>query len=79
MPDGFSAEDVMAAAGRGVRGTLLTTEMDGRVDQQRRMVDIMEEAGLEHEFHITPDIGHWYPDDLAERIDRAIAHIRGGK
>jgi len=78
MPEGFSADEVRAASDRGVRGTLLTTEMDGRVDQQRRMADIMEEVGLAHEFRITPDIGHWYPDDLAERIDRAIAHIRGG-
>jgi len=38
----------------------------------------MEKVGLVHEFHINPEIGHWYPEDLAERIDRAIAHIRGG-
>ena len=78
MPEGFSAEGVSAASERGVRGTLLTTEMDGRVAQQRRMADIMEEVGFAYEFHVTPDVGHWYPDDLAERIDLAIAHIRGG-
>jgi len=77
MPDGFTLEAVEAAAGRGVRGTLLTTEMDGRVDQQRRMADIMEEGGLPHEFQITPNIGHWYPDDLGERIDRALVDILG--
>jgi predicted esterase len=77
MPDDFSPEAVRAASERGIRGTLLTTEMDGRVDQQRRMADIMKEEGLPLEFHITPDIGHWYPDDLAARIDEAIAHIRG--
>jgi predicted esterase len=78
MPDGFSADDVRSAAARGVRGTILTTEMDGRVDQQTRMADIMKDVGMAHEFHITPDIGHWYPDDLADRIDRAISHIRAG-
>jgi hypothetical protein len=51
---------------------------DGRVDQQRAMSDIMEEAGLVHQFHITPDIGHWYPDDLAQRIDDAVRHIFEG-
>jgi predicted esterase len=76
MPDGFVHEAVRAAAERGARGTLLTTEMDGRVDQQQRMADIMTEVGFDHEFHVTPDIGHWYPDDLGARIDRAIAHIR---
>ena len=78
MPEDFTAEAVTAARERGVRGTLLTTEMDGRVEQQRRMAEIMEEVGLPHEFYITPNVGHWYPDDLGERIDRAVAHIRAG-
>jgi predicted esterase len=77
MPDDFSPEAVRAASERGVRGTLLTTEMDGRVDQQKRMAEIMNEVGLPLEFHITPDIGHWYPADLAARIDEAITRIRG--
>ena len=79
MPENFTAEAVMAAKERGVRGTLLTTEMDGRVEEQRRMAEIMEEVGLPHEFYITPNVGHWYPDDLGERIDRAVAHIREGR
>lgn len=77
MPEGFSPEAVRAASERGARGTLLTTEMDGRLDQQRKMAEIMKEVGLPLEFHITPDIGHWYPADLAARIDDAITHIRG--
>jgi hypothetical protein len=52
--------------------------MDGRIDQQRRMAEIMEQVDLPHEFHVTPNVGHWYPDDLGGRIDRAIAHIRAG-
>ena len=79
MPEGFTAEAAMAAKERGIRGTLLTTEMDGRVDQQRRMAEIMLEVGLSHEFYITPNVGHWYPDDLGERIDHAVAHIRAGR
>jgi predicted esterase len=78
MPDEFQAEDVRSARDRGVRGTILTTEMDGRVDQQRRMEEVMIQEGLPLEFFVTPDIGHWYPDDLAQRIDQAIAHIRTG-
>jgi len=42
------------------------------------MDEIMTQEGLPHEFHVTPNIGHWYPDYLAERIDQAITHIRGG-
>jgi predicted esterase len=76
-PDGLNSEEIEAAVHRGIRGTLLTTEMDGRLDQQREMVDIMTAEGLPLVFHVFPDIGHWYPEDLGERIDAAIAHIRG--
>lgn len=78
MPEGFTSDLALEAAERGVRGTLLTTEMDGRVDQQRAMSDIMNQAGLIHQFHVTPDIGHWYPDDLAGLIDDAVRHIFQG-
>lgn len=75
MPDDFTSAQVRDARDRGVRGTLLTTEMDGRLEQQRRMDEILTREGLPHEFYVTPNIGHWYPEDLAERIDRAINHI----
>jgi len=75
MPDGFTPQRVENARDRGIRGTLLTTEMDGRLDQQRRMDEILTQEGLVHEFYVTPNIGHWYPEDLPNRIDRAINHI----
>jgi predicted esterase len=76
-PEDLSPDQIQAASKKGVRGTLLTTEMDGRLDQQKEMADTMREHGLPLVFHVFPDIGHWYPEDLAERIDAAIAHIRG--
>jgi acetyl esterase/lipase len=78
MPEGFSAEAVAAARDRGVRGTILTTEMDPRVEDQREMVTVMEREGLPLEFFVAPNTGHWYPTDLAERIDQALEHIRAG-
>ncbi len=40
---------------------------------------MMEEVGLVHEFHITPTVGQWCPDNLTKRIDRALAQIREGR
>jgi predicted esterase len=77
-PDGFTEEKVMEAKDRGIRGTLLTTEMDNRLPDQREMAEIMKAAGLDHKFIVTPNIGHWYPENLAELIDAAITHIFGG-
>ena len=75
-PDDFTAEKVSDAKRRGIRGTLITTEMDNRLPDQKEMAKIMKDQGLPHEFIVTPNIGHWYPENLSEMIDTAIAHIR---
>lgn len=74
-PEGFTAEKVRAASKRGTRGVLLTTEMDQRLEDQSAMAGLMAREGFSCDFQITPDIGHWYPEDLGRRIDQAIAYI----
>ncbi len=76
-PEGVTVEAIAAARARGLRGTLLTTEMDRRIEDQKALAALFAAAGLDCIFEITPDIGHWHPDDLAERIDRGIEHILG--
>lgn len=77
IPDSLREPDLTSAAARGLRGTLLTTGMDNRVDAQRAAADRLREAGCDVRFHVTPDEGHWYPANLGELIDEAIGHIRG--
>jgi predicted esterase len=74
-PDGFTAERVRAAAGRGLTGTLLTTEMDRRLDQQKEMNALMKAEKLPCVFIVTPDIGHWYPADMPDKLDTSIKRI----
>jgi predicted esterase len=76
-PDDFTAQKVAEAKKRGIRGTILTTEMDPRLPDQKKMAEIMKAQDFPLEFIVTPDIGHWYPEDLAEMIDTAINHILG--
>jgi len=74
-PDGFSGEKIVAAKNRGIRGIILTTEMDNRLDVQKEMAEIMNTTGFPHQFFITPNIGHWFPDDMDKKIDEAIEFI----
>ena len=76
MPENITETEAARARDRGVRGTIITTELDRRVPAQRQMADLFRDTGLQYQFILTPNIGHWYPDDLPERIDQAIAHIR---
>jgi predicted esterase len=74
-PEDFTEQKVAEAKKRGIRGTLLTTEMDPRLPDQKEMVEIMKAQNLPLEFIVTPNIGHWYPEDLDKKIDAAISHI----
>jgi predicted esterase len=76
MPENITPAEVTAARDRGVRGTIITTELDNRVRAQRAMADLLRDNGLQYQFVMTPNIGHWYPEDFPSRLDRAIEHIR---
>ena len=75
VPDTISNEKILAAKTRGLRGTLLTTEADNRVDRQKTLMDRMEKLGLPAVFHLTPGIGHWYPQDFETLLDGALGRI----
>ncbi len=75
-PESFTSENVREAKARGLRGTLLTTEMDPRLSVQKEMVEVFKSAGFPLQFVVTPNIGHWFPEDIEVKIDQAIDHIR---
>lgn len=75
-PDSFQEEKILAAKQRNIRGTILTTEMDPRLSVQREMVSVLQKLGFQYQFVVTPDIGHWFPEDLDRKIDDAIEHVR---
>ncbi len=74
-PTTIGDEDILAAKARGLRGTLLTTEADQRVAKQRELMDRLEKLGLPAVFHLTPGIGHWYPEDFETLLDGALGRI----
>ena len=75
-PEDFTDENILAAKQRNVRGTILTSEMDPRLSEQKEMAEDLKRLGFQYQFVVTPNIGHWFPDDLDARIDHAIDHIR---
>ena len=75
VPRDPTPREVVYAKQLGIRGTLLTTERDGRVERQRQYVASLTAQGLEVRIVVTPNIGHWYPDNLEELIDEALEHI----
>lgn len=76
VPQSLSDEQITAARDRGIRGTVITSELDRRIKEQRTMADRFKELGLQYQFIVTPNIGHWFPEDMGAKIDDAIDHIR---
>ena len=75
VPATVTDADIKAAVTRGLRGSLLTTELDRRVQAQREFADRWKKLGLDGEFAVTPNIGHWFPKDFGQQLDRAIERI----
>lgn len=75
VPADLDEGDLRAAGSRGLRGVLLTTEADRRVEQQRALIARLERAGLAVRFHLTPGLGHWYPADFQARLDEAVEFV----
>jgi predicted esterase len=75
-PESFNNESVRKAKDRGLRGTLLTTEMDPRLSAQKEMAEVFKSEEFPLQFMIAPNIGHWFPEDIDVKIDQAIDHIR---
>jgi len=75
-PKGFSVDRVKMAKMRGVRGALITTEMDPRLPDQKKMAEMFKTEEFPLQFIITPNIGHWFPEDMDNKIDSAIDFIQ---
>jgi hypothetical protein len=77
VPENNPPEALARIAVRGQRGALLTTEMDNRVEGQQNLAATFQDGGVPLQFEITPNIGHWYPQDFNEKLDEAIDFILG--
>jgi len=75
VPETYPPETVARIAARGQRGALLTTEMDNRVEDQQKIAAAFQDSGVPLQFEITPNVGHWYPPDFEEKLDKAIGFI----
>jgi predicted esterase len=73
----LTSEQLNEACIRGLRVMMLTTELDNRIEQQKELVAKMAKTNIAVKIEIFPNIGHWYPKDLPEKIDAAINFING--
>ncbi len=74
-PRSFDDEKVRAAAGRGVRGVMIAGQDDYYGERQLDMASVFDEVGFEYRHILIEGLGHDYPEDLPERLDRAMEFL----
>jgi predicted esterase len=76
LPADPDAAQMALLAKRKIRGTLLTTELDRRLERQKAFVKRLNAGKVDVKLRITPNIGHWYPENLPQLIDEALKQMQ---
>jgi dienelactone hydrolase len=74
-PKEFSKEICLRARERDVRGVIMEGEESGIGDDIKEMESIFKEVGIPYQLIINRGEGHWYPPDLPQKLEQALAFI----
>jgi predicted esterase len=74
-PEAFTGDNVQRASERGVRGVFMEGELALPVKSEEEMLDTFKETGLPCKYYINKGKGHEAPDDLDEKLDKALEYI----
>ena len=74
-PDSLKPELLKNVQEMDLRGVILTGENDPSLPNQQEMVRDFEQAHLPHRFEITPGMGHWFPENLSQQLNRALQFL----
>lgn len=73
--ESFTKENAQAAANRGVKGVFMEGENDESTPEVEEMTKVFDEVGLPYQHYINKGTGHWYPDDLSDKLEKALKFI----
>lgn len=74
-PKSFTKENIEIANQRGIKGVFMEGEDDTPVQEVEEMIKICEERGVPYQYNINKGIGHWYPEDLDDKLEQALNFI----
>jgi len=74
-PKGFAIESVRRAAQRGVKGVFMEGEKVIPIPDEQEMMQAFQEAGLPYRFYVNPGLEHTIPQNLAEKLRKAVEFI----
>lgn len=77
QPEEYFGSMFAAAQARGVQGYIIAGDADDTIPYEaiRRLVSLLNEAGIPCGFETLPGLGHVYPEHFSEVVARGIAFI----
>lgn len=74
-PSSFTKDRIRTINKTGIKGVFMEGEKDLPVQEVNEMIKIFEELDIPFQYYINSGIGHWYPDDLDDKLEQAIKFI----
>lgn len=75
----ITADTIKAAYTRGTKLVFLEGSKDERLAGVEEMMEKCKENRLPYEYYINEGIGHWYPDDIDDKCEKALDFILESK
>lgn len=74
-PKSFTEENAKLAAQKGIKWVFMEGGKDAPEEDVDKMMKILSKFGAYCHYVINDGIGHWYPDDLEHKLDKALTFI----
>jgi predicted esterase len=74
-PKSFTKKNIEIANQRGIKGVFMEGEDDTPVQEVEEMIKMLKELGVPYQYNINKGIGHWYPEDLDDKLEQALNFI----
>jgi predicted esterase len=74
-PETFAPEGIAASRQRGCRGVILEGEQVVDNSDLQDMLTVFQELKFPYKLMVNQGIGHWYPEDLADKMIKALAFV----
>lgn len=74
-PNSFTKDNIEELLHRGVKGVFMEGEKDVPVPKVDEMMKDFDDIGVPYQYYINDGIGHWYPDDLNDKLVQAVDFI----
>ncbi|EQB87892.1 putative esterase [Clostridium punense] len=74
-PTSFTVESAKNAAEKHIKWVFMEGEKDAPVQDVEEMIETLNNFGGSCNYIINHGVGHWYPEDLENKLDKALGFI----